>query len=291
MSLTNIEWTDATWNPVTGCDKVSPGCKHCYAETMAKRLKAMGKANYRDGFKLTLQPHMLGLPLQRKKPTTYFVNSMSDLFHKDVPLEYIRQVFDVMRRAHWHTFQVLTKRSERLVEVAYDLEAHDIVLPKLKNVWIGVSVENERYKYRIDHLSLINAAVRFLSLEPLLGDLGELDLRRIGWVIVGGESGHNARPMHPDWARSVRDQCLAAKLPFFFKQWGEWTPGENVTRRSGKIATATLVDEGEWMLGEENLSRCDGHRDDQPDLYRVGKNAAGRMLDGELWDQMPEGVR
>lgn len=277
MALSEIEWTDATWNPVTGCDKISPGCKHCYAERMAKRLRAMGQRNYAAGFALRLQPHMLEAPLTWKKPRTIFVNSMSDLFHKDVPLEYIARVFDVMRRAHWHTFQVLTKRSERLVEVAYYLETQDIVLPKLQNVWLGVSVEAEKYRNRIDHLRLINSHVRFLSLEPLLGDLGELDLRRIDWVIVGGESGPGARPMHPDWARAARDQCVAAKVPFFFKQWGAWAPTTEAlaTARICRSTGADVADlPGLWS--EADAFMAPG-----------SKSKNGRLLDGRTWDEMP----
>lgn len=208
-----IEWTESTWNPVTGCTKISPGCKHCYAERMAGRLQAMGQANYVNGFDLTLQPHMLDSPLGWKKPQTIFVNSMSDLFHKDVPLVYIRRVFDVMARAHWHRFQVLTKRADRLSELS----------PKLEwapNIWMGVSVESDKYRTRIDQLRSTAAQTKFLSLEPLLGPLHDLDLRDIDWVIVGGESGSQARVMNPEWVTDLRDQCRRAKVPFFFKQWG-----------------------------------------------------------------------
>jgi protein gp37 len=208
-----IEWTEATWNPVTGCNKLSPGCKHCYAERMAERLQAMGQPNYRDGFKLTLQPQMLELPLHWKRSQTIFVNSMSDLFHEDVPLDYIQRVFDVMRRAHWHRFQVLTKRADRLA--ALDGE---IAWPA--NVWMGVSVENADYADRIDDLRATEAKVKFLSLEPLLGPLSNLDLRGIDWVIAGGESGPGARSMQPSWVTEIRDQCVAAGVAFFFKQWG-----------------------------------------------------------------------
>ena len=209
----SIEWTESTWNPVTGCSKISPGCKHCYAERMANRLQAMGQANYVNGFELKLQEHMLELPLRWKKPQTIFVNSMSDLFHNDVPLEYIQKVFDVMRRAHWHRFQVLTKRSDRLVE----LDRH-IEWPA--NVWMGVSVESKKYLPRIDHLRKTKAHVKFLSIEPLLEDLGQFDLAGMDWVIVGGESGPGARLMSPNWVRSLRELCVEAHVPFFFKQWG-----------------------------------------------------------------------
>lgn len=208
-----IEWTEATWNPVTGCTKISADCKHCYAERMARRLKAMGQPSYRNGFDLTLQEQALELPIHWKRPQTIFVNSMSDLFHKDVPLAYIRRVFDVMERATWHRFQVLTKRADRMEELAPDL-----VWPK--NVWMGVSVEDERVTWRIDRLRRVPAAVRFLSLEPLIGPLEGLDLTGIHWAIVGGESGPGCRPMQPEWARSIRDQCARQGTFFFFKQWG-----------------------------------------------------------------------
>jgi len=219
---TSIEWTEATWNPVTGCTKISPGCKHCYAERMANRLRAMGQKNYANGFRLTLQPHMLELPLRWKIPQTVFVNSMSDLFHGDVPIEYVQQVFDVMRRAHWHTFQVLTKRADRLL-------ALDPLIKWPPNVWMGVSVENDLYTLRINHLRETHAAVKFLSIEPLLGPLPDLDLRKMDWVIVGGESGPGARPMDSAWVSDIRDQSQRAGVAFFFKQWG----GVN-KKRSGR---------------------------------------------------------
>ena len=208
-----IEWTDATWNPVTGCSKISPGCKHCYAERMANRLRAMGQKNYRNGFEVTLQPHMLELPLKWKTPKRIFVNSMSDLFHDAVPLTYIQQVFDVMGRAYWHQFQVLTKRAERLGELSANLDWQ-------RQVWMGVSVENEKYLHRIDHLRKTEARVKFLSLEPLIGPLPNMNLRGIDWAIAGGESGPGARGIDPAWVRDIRDQCLKAGVPFFFKQWG-----------------------------------------------------------------------
>jgi len=209
----SIEWTEFTWNPVTGCTKVSPGCKHCYAERMALRLCAMGQPNYANGFKLTTHEHMLELPLRWKKPRMIFVNSMSDIFHEDVSLEFIQKVFDVMRRASWHIFQVLTKRSRRLLEL-------DLEIDWPLNVWMGVSVENQDYAFRIEHLRQTNAHVKFLSLEPLLGPLPNLDLCGIDWVIVGGESGPGARPIKEAWVIDIRDQCLATNTPFFFKQWG-----------------------------------------------------------------------
>ncbi len=207
-----IEWTESTWNPLSGCTKVSPGCKHCYAERMARRLQAMGNANYRNGFALTLHEHVLGYPLRWKKPQMIFVNSMSDLFHEDVPESFIQQVFTVMRQAHWHTFQVLTKRSERLLEL-------DMAIDWPENVWMGVSVENQDYAFRVDHLRQTHAHVKFLSFEPLLGPL-TLDLSGIHWVIVGGESGPKARPMAEEWVQGIRKQCQSQRLPFFFKQWG-----------------------------------------------------------------------
>ncbi len=225
-----IEWTESTWNPVTGCNKISPGCKYCYAERMAERLQAMGQPNYRNGFELTLQPQMLELPLQWKKPQTIFVNSMSDLFHKDVLLEYIQRVFDVMRRAHWHRFQVLTKRADRLAELSPEIEWPN-------NVWMGVSVENANYVGRIDDLRTTGAAVKFLSLEPLLGPLPKLKLKGIDWVIVGGESGSCARPMAPEWATDIRDQCAKAGVAFFFKQWG----GKN-KKKAGRVLEGKTYD-------------------------------------------------
>lgn len=213
MAATKIEWTDETWNPVTGCTKISPGCKHCYAERMSMRLKAMGNPNYHSAFDLTLQPHMLDHPLQWKRPRRIFVNSMSDLFHHDVPLSYIQDVFSVMVRAHWHEYQVLTKRADRLLELSPDL-------PWAPQIWQGVSVENEDYLDRIDCLRQTGAKVKFLSIEPLLGPMPQLDLRGIDWVIVGGESGPGARPVDPSWVLAIRDQCRHSGVAFFFKQWG-----------------------------------------------------------------------
>jgi protein gp37 len=212
-SNSSIEWTEATWNPVTGCTKISPGCENCYAERMAKRLLAMGQANYSNGFKLTTHDHALELPLKWKKPQTIFVNSMSDLFHMDVSEDFIQKVFDVMNRAPWHTFQVLTKRAERLADIHARLNWGE-------NIWMGVSVENADYKFRIDLLGKTNAQVKFISFEPLIGRLDKVNLRNIDWAIVGGESGPRARYMSPEWVADLRDQCLTQKVPFFFKQWG-----------------------------------------------------------------------
>lgn len=208
-----IEWTESTWNPVTGCSKISPGCKNCYAERLALRLQAMGQPNYANGFEVTLHDYALHLPLQWKKPQIIFVNSMSDLFHEKVPFEFILNVFQTMVWAHWHCFQVLTKRSERLVELSPRL-------PWETNIWMGVSVEKQSQACRIDHLRQTPAQVKFLSLEPLLGPLPSLNLTGMDWVIVGGESGPGARPMKAEWVKDIRDRCLAAGIPFFFKQWG-----------------------------------------------------------------------
>lgn len=213
MGLTAIEWTESTWNPVTGCTKTSAGCRNCYAERMAIRLQAMGQPNYRNGFELTLHEHVLDLPLRWSKPQSIFVNSMSDLFHEDVPLDFILRVFKVMRQAHWHRFQILTKRSSRLRELDHDL-------PWAPNIWMGVTVESAEYLFRIDDLRASHATTKFLSLEPLLGPMPDLDLTGVDWVIAGGESGIGARPADPDWFREVRDKCVAAGTPFFFKQWG-----------------------------------------------------------------------
>lgn len=208
-----IEWTESTWNPVTGCTKISAGCKHCYAERMAFRLQAMKQPNYRNGFNVTIHEHALDVPLRWKTPQMIFVNSMSDLFHKNVPSSFIHKVFDSMNKANWHTYQVLTKRSGRLA-------ACNATLPWADHIWMEVSVENEDHMDRIDHLRDCAAHVKFLSLEPLLGSLPNLNLSGIDWVIVGGESGPGARPMEPSWVQEIRDQCIANQVPFFFKQWG-----------------------------------------------------------------------
>ena len=226
-----IEWTESTWNPVTGCTKISPGCDHCYAERLSLRLQAMGQPNYAKGFALTLQPQALELPLRWKTPQVIFVNSMSDLFHKDVPLEFIQRAFDVMKRAHWHRFQILTKRSVRLESISSKLDWQP-------NIWMGVSVENKDYMFRINHLRNTNARVKFLSIEPLLGPLPDLNLNGIDWVIVGGESGPGARPMLKSWVLDIRDQCQSEGVPFFFKQWG----GTN-KKKSGRVLENRTWDE------------------------------------------------
>lgn len=231
MGKSTIEWTEATWNPVTGCTKISPGCDHCYAERLSIRLQAMGQPNYANGFKLTIQERMLELPLKWKAPQIIFVNSMSDLFHKDVPTEYIHKVFDVMKRAHWHRFQVLTKRSQRLQRLSPELVWSS-------NIWMGVSVETPKYTFRIDHLRETNAHVKFLSLEPLLDALPNLNLKGIDWAIVGGESGPGARVMRSEWVVDIRNQCQVAGVPFFFKQWG----GTN-KKKSGRVLENRTWDE------------------------------------------------
>lgn len=209
----SIEWTEATWNPVTGCSKISPGCKHCYAERMAKRLQAMGQDRYRNGFDVTLQQDIVELPLRWPEPRIIFVNSMSDLFHEEIPETFIRDVFETMVAANWHTFQILTKRSPRLAALAPRL-------PWPRNVWMGISVESPQYVFRISDLRNVPAAVRFLSVEPLLAPIPRLPLTGVDWVIVGGESGPDSRMMKAEWARQIRDRCIAQGVPFFFKQWG-----------------------------------------------------------------------
>jgi protein gp37 len=239
---TKIEWTEQTWNPTTGCTKISPGCKHCYAENMARRLKAMGAPGYENGFDLSIMEDRLDQPLQRKKPTVYFVNSMSDLFHEGVSSEFIDKVFDVIERTPWHTYQILTKRASRLPSYFGTDKLPD-------NVWLGVSVENKKHGVpRIDDLRKVNASVRFLSVEPLLEDVGALNLQDIHWVIVGGESGPKARPMKEQWVENIRVQCENQGALFFFKQWGGWG--------------------------------ADGERRPKKDN--------GRKLNGRTWDAMPE---
>lgn len=241
MSASSIEWTEHTWNPTTGCTKVSPGCKNCYAAGMAKRLQAMGAPGYDNGFELAIHPSRLDQPRQRKKPTTYFVNSMSDLFHEDIGGNFLDQVFTVMRETPQHTYQVLTKRAERLPVYFRHRQCP-------RNVWLGVSVEDRKHGVpRIELLRQVDAGVRFLSVEPLLEDLGELNLHGIDWVIVGGESGPKARAMRPEWAERVQEQAAAAGCAFFFKQWGAWGP----------------------------------------DGQRRHKSANGRILLGQTWDAMP----
>ena len=231
-----IEWTDATWNPVTGCTQVSPGCDHCYALTFAERFRGVSGHPYEQGFDLKLWPSRLDIPLHWKRPRRIFVNSMSDLFHKDVPDAYIYQVFEIMNKANWHIFQVLTKRSERLARLGQKL-------PWAPHIWIGVSVETERYVWRIEHLRRVPAQVRFISAEPLLGPLAKLKLDGIHWIITGGESGPGFRPCNPDWVRQIRDQCQEQKVAFFHKQWGGIRP-----KAGGRLLDGRTWDEFPALL-------------------------------------------
>ena len=236
-----IEWTEQTWNPTTGCTKVSPGCKNCYAEVMARRLKAMKTPGYEKGFKLACHENRLNQPLKRKTPTVYFVNSMSDLFHEDISDSFLNQVFSVIKSTPQHTYQILTKRAERLPE-------YFASRPCPRNVWLGVSVEDRKYGVpRIDFLRQVEASIRFLSIEPLLEDIGTFNLEGIHWVIVGGESGHKARPMRPEWVMNIQSQAEANGSAFFFKQWGGW--------------------------GADGVKRH--------------KKANGRILQGRTWDEYP----
>lgn len=232
MSVSSdIEWTDATWNPVTGCTKISPGCANCYAETFAERFRGVPKHPYEQGFDLRIWEDRLALPLSWKKPKRIFVNSMSDLFHKDVPLEYVQRVFAVMREAHWHQFQILTKRHERLLELNSELTW-------APNIWMGVSVENQDYVHRIDYLRQTDAQTKFLSIEPLIGPINSMNLSGIDWVIVGGESGRRCRSVNEEWIASIRDQCQVAGVPFFFKQWGGFNK-----KKAGRILEGRTWDE------------------------------------------------
>jgi protein gp37 len=276
VSDTAIEWTEKTWNPTTGCDRVSAGCDNCYALTLAKRLKGMGSAKYQNdgdsrtsgpGFGLTVHPDALDIPRHWRKPSVVFVNSMSDLFHAKVPLSFVRDVFDVMRETPRHTYQVLTKRALRLRRVADQLDWPG-------NVWMGVSVESADHLDRVDDLREVPAAVRFLSCEPLLGSLRGIDLTGIDWLIAGGESGPEARPAEADWIRDLRDWSLAAGTRFFFKQWGE---------------TAPLDQLSDHALASWELRNGPGYPPET--LCRVGKKAAGRQLDGRTWNDYPAADR
>ena len=241
MKSTKIEWTEQTWNPTVGCNKVSAGCKNCYAETMARRLKAMRTKGYENGFDFTLMPERLEQPLNIKKPTKFFVNSMSDLFHEEMPFEYLDAIFEIIKETPWHTYQILTKREKVMADYFKDK-----TLPK--NVWLGVTVENSETKHRINFLREINATIRFVSIEPLIDDVGNLDLDNIHWVIVGGESGIKARPMKSEWAENIKRQCEQQNAAFFFKQWGTW--------------------------GVDGIKR--------------NKKLNGRKLNGKLYDEYPE---
>jgi protein gp37 len=329
MAESAIEWTGVTLNPTTGCDRVSPGCDNCYALTLAARLKAMGQGKYqRDGdprtsgpgFGLTIHEDVLSIPYRWRKPQTVFVNSMSDLFHAQVPTEFILRLFKTMRDTPQHTYQILTKRAERMERLMRSLawyavteedraagfrgympylmdplknESMPMGLPKpLPKVWLGVSVETPTYYSRIRHLQRTPAAVRFLSCEPLLAPLPDLPLDGIHWVIVGGESGPGARPMHPDWVRDIRDQCQRAGVAFFFKQWGAWTPDRpagyhrvsGAPDRVGRYSHELVVMEASGAMYDQDdpdsWTRCTR-------LWRVGKKRAGRVLDGRTWDEMP----
>ncbi len=231
MARTKIEWTTSTWNPVTGCTKISTGCLNCYAERMAFRLQKMGNPSYSNGFNVTLHDRLLELPLKWKKPQTIFVNSMSDLFHNEVPFSFIKRVFSTMKQANWHQFQILTKRSERLLALSSELEW-------APNIWMGASIENQDYVFRAKHLRKTGAAIKFLSVEPLIDPITSLDLKGIDWVIVGGESGPGARAMRREWVTAIRDLCKIAGIPFFFKQWG----GTN-KKKNGRLLDNRTWDE------------------------------------------------
>jgi protein gp37 len=244
MASTKIEWTEQTWNPSAGCTKISAGCQNCYAETMAIRLQAMGVEGYENGFKFNIVPSRLNEPYKKKKPTVFFVNSMSDIFHKDMPEEYLNEIFNVIEDTPHHTYQVLTKRADRM-------EDYFSKRPVPKNIWLGVTVDNRKEGLpRIDHLRNINATVLFLSVEPLLEDLGEMNLTNIDWVIVGGESGNKARPMDKEWVINIKRQCEEKEVAFFFKQWGTW--------------------------GADKVKR--------------NKKRNGKVLDGKVWHQYPDSV-
>lgn len=342
--MTKIEWTDDVWNPIVGCSRVSEGCRHCYAERMAARLRAMGTRGCQevvgdDGRwtgKTVLVEEALGAPLRWRKPRRVFVNSMSDLFHESVPDEWIKKVFAIMTLGKHHTFQVLTKRPAQMLKFMHQLTPQRVAMMAeelfgeyagihaantldrdwpLPNVWLGVSVEDQgTADARIPLLLDTPAAVRFVSAEPLLGavDLGPYLFTKpkgaicpecgeasnnpcdnwcrykpLHWVIVGGESGPGARPMDADWVREIRDQCTSAGVPFFFKQWGEWAPGENVQRQRGWVKTAKWFCD-QWAFGRENLAWEGGHYEDEPDLYRIGKREAGAWLDGREHKEWPK---
>jgi protein gp37 len=229
-SKSKIEWTESTWNPVSGCTKISNGCENCYAERMAKRLQAMGTRGYENGFEVTLHPHALEKPLKLKKSQMIFVNSMSDMFHKDISDEYIMKIFDVMNRAHWHTFQVLTKRPERLAQMADKLDWTD-------NIWMGVTVESNDYVDRVNYLRNLNIKVKFLSVEPLIDSVDKMDYAGIDWVIVGGESGYGCREIKKEWVLEVKEKCEKDNIPFFFKQWG----GVN-KKKNGRLLDDKIYD-------------------------------------------------
>jgi protein gp37 len=317
---TAIEWTEETWNPTVGCSRVSPGCDGCYAISVAHRAMqpaheglTIRRPGERTDWTGTVRclPERLDVPLRRRKPTMWFVDSMSDLFHPDVPNQFVVDVFITMARARRHTFQVLTKRPQRMAELLHDPKfSHEMYYgldefvpgdddaletlcewqhrDNLPNVWLGTSIESDRYAFRADHLRDTPAAVRFLSLEPLLGPLPSLDLSGIDWVIVGGESGPGARPMHPDWVRDIRDRCVAAGIPFFFKQWGAWAPYLRPFDYVTDDDRCQVVDVAGRLRGRPwgGWKVQDGTRDAVVEV-RYGKKAAGRVLDGRTWDEMP----
>jgi protein gp37 len=237
MNTTKIEWTDRVWNPSKGCSKISEGCKYCYAESFAKRLKAMGMKDYEDGFNFKILPNRLDEPLKIKKPQKFFVNSMSDLFHENMPDEYLNQIFDIIKETPQHTYQILTKRAENMFEY---FKYHEIP----ENVWIGVTVENSSYTFRIDILRKINATIKFVSFEPLIGSAGKINLKNIDWAIVGGESGNRARLIKPEWVNEIYLQCKKQNVPFFFKQWGTW--GADGIKRNKKV-NGRLFKNKEWL--------------------------------------------
>ncbi len=271
-AVSPIEWTDATWNPVTGCTEVSPGCDHCYARVFAERWRGIPGHGYTQGFDLRLWEGRLELPLTWKKPRRIFVNSMSDLFHAGVPTEFVRRVFEVMNRAHWHTFQVLTKRPQRMARLAHDLTW-------TPNIWQGVTIEHRDYVWRADYLRHVPASIRFISAEPLLSGLETLDLAGIHWLITGGESGHGARPAHPQWILALRDRGLAQGVAYFHKQWGMWVPQSQASVAVVARSTQKRHSTGRhaWDNGEVS--------------WRVGKTRAGRTLEGRTWDQFPVPVQ
>jgi len=302
---TAIEWTDEVWNPITGCTKVSPGCDHCYAETFAERFRGTTGHHFENGFDLTLRPGALWKPERWKKPRRVFVNSMSDLFHRDVPDEFIQRVFLHMGCTPRHTFQVLTKRPERMRRLApsfnhwkrglnTDTPAEGIY----PNIWLGVSIESNDYAWRADMLRQTPAAIRFLSIEPMLGPIDRVDLTAIDWVILGGESGRSARPMHTQWVRDVRDRCLAASVPFFFKQHGAWAPSSHASathllhvdgRLVDRDSATTTRDRGRGDLAKHDL--VDRGHPGWMRVKRVGKHLSGRILDGRTWDEFPSATR
>ena len=301
--MTKIEWTDEVWNPVTGCSKVSEGCRNCYAERMAKRLKAMGQPLYKNGFKVTCHRKVLEKPLHWKKPRKIFVNSMSDLFHHDVPVQFIIDCFLIMGKTKQHTYQILTKRADRMLSFFEDCMSMPPIFP-LQNVWLGISAEDqESYTQRVGRLIYVPAAIRFVSIEPMLGEidlrfkyLKDHNINLINWIVCGGESGPNARPIHPDWVKSLRDQCKVAGVPFFFKQWGEWIGSD--------YEEETCVDTYGVMKAENGIDYCcplEGKYADRPGRFhikqhlwddgmrslRVGKKEAGHLLDGKEYREFP----